>query len=59
MKDLLKNWKFWATIVASVLLIVAIVLYFVSPKFCYAASGLLVGALAGFIGGYFIGKKNA
>lgn len=59
MKDLLKNWKFWAAVVAVVLLIVAIVLYFVSPKFCYAASGLLVGALAGFIGGYFVSKKNA
>ena len=57
MKDLLKNWKFWAAVVAVVLLIVAIVLYFVSPKFCYAASGLLVGALGGFIGGYFVGKK--
>ena len=57
MKDLLKNWKFWAAVVAVVLLIVAVVLWFVSPKFCYAASGLLIGALAGFIGGYFVGKK--
>lgn len=58
MKDLLKSWKFWAAIIAVVLLIVAVVLFFVSPKFCYAVSGLLIGALAGFIGGYFVGKKN-
>jgi nitrate/nitrite transporter NarK len=55
---MLKDWRFWAAVVAVVLLIVAVVLYFVSPKFCYAASGLLVGALAGFIGGYFVGKKQ-
>ena len=59
MKDLLKSWKFWTAIIAVVLLIVAVVLFFVSPKFCYAVSGLLIGALAGFIGGYFVGKKNA
>ena len=57
MKDLLKNWKFWACVIALVLLIVAVVLYFVSEKFCYAVSGCLIGALAGFIGGYFVGKK--
>lgn len=58
MKDLLKNWKFWVAIAAVVLAIVAVVLWFVSPKFCYAASGLLIGAFAGFIGGYFVGKKG-
>lgn len=57
MKDLLKSWKFWVAVAAVVLAIVAVVLYFVSPKFCYAASGLLIGALGGFIGGYFVGKK--
>ena len=54
---MLKSWKFWAAVVAVVLLIVAVVLWFVSPKLCYAVSGLLIGALAGFIGGYFVGKK--
>jgi len=57
MKDLVKNWKFWVAIAAALLAIVAVVLYFVSPKFCYAVSGLFVGALAGFIGGYFVGRK--
>ena len=56
--EILKSWKFLAVIIAVVLLIVAVVLYFVSPKFCFAASGLLIGALAGFIGGYYVGKKN-
>lgn len=56
--EILKSWKFWAVVIAVVLLIVAVVLYFVSPKFCFAASGLLIGALAGFIGGYYVGKKN-
>lgn len=59
MKDFFKSWKFWAAVAALVLAIVAVVCYFVSPKFCYAASGLLIGALGGFIGGYFVGKKNA
>ena len=57
MKDLVKSWKFWVAVAAVVLAIVAVVLYFVSPKFCYAASGLLIGLLGGFIGGYFVGKK--
>ena len=54
-----KSWKFWVAVAAVVLAIVAVVLYFVSPKFCYCASGLLIGALGGFIGGYFVGKKYA
>ena len=58
MNEFWKSWKFWVAIVAVVLLIVAVVLWFVSPKFCYAASGLLIGALAGFIGGYFVAKKQ-
>lgn len=53
-----KSWKFWVAVAAVILAIVAVVLYFVSPKFCYAASGLLIGALGGFIGGYFVGKKE-
>ena len=53
-----KSWKFWAVIAAIVLAIAAVVLYFVSPKFCYAVSGLFVGFLAGFIGGYFVRKKD-
>ena len=58
MKEFWKDWRFWAAVAAVVLLIVAVVLYFVSPRFCYAVSGLLVGALAGFIGGYFVSKKK-
>ena len=54
---MLKDWRFWAAVVAVVLLIVAVVLYFVSPRFCFAASGLLIGLLAGFIVGYFVHKK--
>lgn len=57
MKDLLKNWKFWAAVVAAVLVIVTVVLYFTVPVFAYATGGLLIGALAGFIGGYFVCKK--
>lgn len=59
MKNIIKSWQFWAAIIAVVLAIVAVVLYFVSPKFCYLASGLLIGALGGFIGGYFTSKKYA
>ena len=57
MKDFWKSWKFWTAVAAVVLAIVAVVLYFVSEKFCYAVSGLFVGALAGFIAGYFVSKK--
>lgn len=58
MKDFWKTWQFWAVVSAVVLLIVAVVLYFVAPKFCYAVSGLLIGALAGFIGGYYVAKQS-
>lgn len=58
MKDFWKTWQFWAAVVALILLIVAVVLYFVAPKFCYAVSGLLIGALGGFIGGYFVAKNQ-
>ena len=58
MKDFWKTWQFWAVVSAVVLLIVAVVLYFVAPKFCYAVSGLLFGALAGFIGGYYVAKQS-
>ena len=57
MKDLIHNWKFWVAIAAVVLAIIAVVLYFVSTKFCYAASGLLIGTFAGFIAGYFVCRK--
>lgn len=58
MKDFWKSWKFGVAIAAVVLAIVAVVLYFVSPRFCYAASGLLIGGLAGFIWGYAVGSKK-
>ena len=53
-----KSWKFWVAIVAVVLLIVAVVLYFTYPKFAFAASGLLIGGLAGFIWGYAAASKK-
>lgn len=57
MKELIKSWKFWAVIVASVLVIVAVVLYFTVPKFTYATAGFLIGTLLGFVGGHFVAKK--
>lgn len=57
MKEFWKSWQFWAIIAAVVLVIIAVILYFVAPKFCYAASGLIIGGLAGFIAGYFVAKK--
>ena len=57
MKDFWKTWQFWAAVVALVLIIVAVVLYFYKPTFCYFVSGLTIGALAGFIAGYFVSKK--
>lgn len=57
MKEIWKDWRFWLVIAAVVLIIVCIVLWFTCRPFCYATSGLLIGALAGFIGGYVVGKK--
>lgn len=57
MREFWKDWRFWAAVAVAVLVIVAIVLWFVSPKFCYAVSALLIGLFAGFIIGYFTGKK--
>ena len=54
--NILKSWKFWLAVAAVVALIVCVVLWFVSPKFCFAASGLLIGLLLGFIAGYFVHK---
>jgi len=53
-----KSWKLWAAIVAVVLAIAAVVLYFTCPKFAFAASGLLIGGLAGFIWGYAVASKK-
>lgn len=58
MKEFWKDYRFWLAIVAAVLLIVAVVLYFTYPVFCYAVSGLLIGLLAGYIIGYFVAKKQ-
>lgn len=58
MKDLIKSWKFWVAIIAAVLVLVTVVLCFTVPTFAYATGGLLIGALAGFIGGYFVGQKK-
>ena len=57
MKDFIHSWKFWVAIAAVVLAIVAVVLWFTCRPFCYATSGFLIGAFAGFIGGYYVGKK--
>lgn len=57
MKEFWKDWRFWVAVIAVVLVIVCIVLWFTCRPFCYAASGFIIGALAGFIGGYVIGKK--
>lgn len=49
----------WVCIgIAVVLLITGIVLYFVAPKFTFLMSGLIIGSLTGFIGGYFVAKSD-
>ena len=58
MKEFWKSWKFWLAVVAAVLLIVAVVLYFTYPVFCYAVSGFLIGGLLFFIIGYYVAKKQ-
>ena len=55
---MIKSWKFWAAIIAVLLIIVTVVLCFTVPTFAYATAGLLIGGLAGFIFGYFVGNKQ-
>ncbi|MBR3647109.1 MAG: hypothetical protein IKN59_01800 [Paludibacteraceae bacterium] len=55
--NIIKNWKFWVAIVAVVLIIACVILWFTNRTFCYATSGLVIGLLVGFIVGYFVGKK--
>lgn len=61
MKDFWKSWKFWVAVAAVVLAIVAVVLYFAVPQFKVVvwetAAGILL-VVGGFIGGYFVGKKQ-
>ena len=54
-----KSWKLWAAIIAVTLAIVVVVLYFTCPKFAFAASGLLIGGLTGFILGYIVANKKS
>ena len=58
MKSFWKDYRFWLAIIAVVLAIVAVVLYFTYPLFAYAVSGLLIGALAGFIAGFYVAKNK-
>ena len=55
--DFWKSWKFWAAVVAVLLVITCIILWFTNPTFCIGASGFTIGALIGFITGYVICKK--
>ena len=64
MKDIIHNWKFWAIVAAVVAVIVLLVCYLTIPAFAKFVNGLLsyiivaiAFALAGFIGGYFVGRK--
>lgn len=57
MKEFWKTWQFWVAVVAAVLLIVCIVLWFTCRPFCYASSGFLIGGLLCFGIGYVVGKK--
>ena len=57
MKDFWKSWKFWAAVVAVLLVITCVVLWFTCKPFCIGASGFTIGALAGFIAGYVICKN--
>lgn len=50
----------WVLIgIVAALIIACVVCYFFAPKFTFFVSGITIGALAGFIGGYFTCKKYA
>ena len=64
MKDLLKNWKFLSIVAAVIAIIILLVCYLTIPAFAKFVNGLLsyiivaiAFALAGFIGGYYVGRK--
>lgn len=53
-----KDYRFWLAVVALILAIVAVVLYFTKPIFCYFVSGFLIGGLLCFIIGFYVAKKK-
>ena len=59
MREFWKSWKFWLAVAAAILVIVGVVLYIYVPEFrdFIKSVGICIGCvLAGFIGGYYVGK---
>ena len=57
MKNLLTNWKFWAAVIAAIVIIVCVILFFTNRTFAYVTASGLIGLLLGFIIGYYVGRK--
>ena len=57
MKNLLSNWKFWCAIIAAIVIIVCVILFFTNRTFAYVTASGLIGLLVGFIVGYIVGIK--
>ena len=55
--NILKSWKFWAAVIAAIVIIVCVILYFTNRTFAYVTASALIGVLAGFIAGYVVGRK--
>lgn len=53
-----KTMKWVLVAIAAALLITVVVLYFTVPTLNHYLTGGLIGALAGFIGGYVTGIKK-
>ena len=65
MKDLIKNWKFWAIVAAVVAAIVLVVCYLTIPAFAAFVKDFLLyivtaalGVGVGFGVGYYVAKKK-
>ena len=57
MKNLFRNPKFWAAVIAAIVIIVCVILFFTNRTFAYVTASGLIGLLVGFIVGYIVGIK--
>lgn len=64
MKDLVKNWRFWAVVAAVVLAIVLVVVYLTVPAFAEFVKDFMLYAVTAILGvavgigiGYFVFRK--
>lgn len=61
MKNLITSWKFWAAVIAAIVLIVCTILYFTVPAFkdiLITVLAAIAGLAIGYAIGYAVGQKQ-